>query len=100
MTWRRSAVSRLALTLLVLAVAGLLLQAGSLQHTHGTASLGLYNQEHDLAFLAALATGGIVPDVPVALPFLVVLLLATAIAVAPLAWTRCLHADLRAPPGP
>jgi hypothetical protein len=49
--------SRLAIVLLtVLAVAGLLLQHGSLPHRHDVYKAGVYNQEHDLGLLAALAS--------------------------------------------
>ena len=40
----------------LLAVAGLLLQNGSVPHLHDDHEPGLYNQEHDLALLASLAT--------------------------------------------
>ena len=39
----------------LLAVAGLLLQNGSVPHRHDDHEPGLYNQEHDLALLASLA---------------------------------------------
>lgn len=51
-----SARARLALVLLaLLAVAGLLVQNGSVPHRHDDHEAGLYNQEHDLALLASLA---------------------------------------------
>ena len=51
---RRS--SRFVLLMLgLLAVAGLLLQTGSLPHAHDRHQAGLYNQEHDLTLLASLA---------------------------------------------
>jgi hypothetical protein len=48
--------ARLILLVLgLLAVAGLLLQTGSLPHAHDRQQTGLYNQEHDLTLLASLA---------------------------------------------
>jgi hypothetical protein len=49
-------VSRLTLALLlVVACAGLLAQAGSVPHVHKAHEPGIYNEEHDLTLLAALA---------------------------------------------
>ena len=48
--------SRLMLvTLLLLAAAGMVLQTGSVPHTHAASSSGVYNGEHDLTLLAGLA---------------------------------------------
>ena len=41
-------------TLLLVASLALLLQAGSVPHTHAGVGAGLYNQDHDLVLLAAL----------------------------------------------
>jgi hypothetical protein len=41
--------------LLVLACAGMLAQAGSVPHLHDAHEPGIYNEEHDLSLLAALA---------------------------------------------
>ena len=41
--------------LLVLACAGMIAQAASLPHVHRAYEPGLYNEEHDLTLLAALA---------------------------------------------
>ena len=42
------------LALVMLAAAGLVLQAASLPHLHASGGSGLYNQEHDLTLLASL----------------------------------------------
>jgi hypothetical protein len=55
--------SRVTLRLvMVLAMAGLVLQVGSVPHLHAGQQLGLYNQEHDLTLLAGLASQGIASD--------------------------------------
>ncbi len=52
--------SRLAIALLVLlAAAGMLVQAASVPHAHTGAHAGLFNQEHDLTLLAGLAGQGL-----------------------------------------
>jgi hypothetical protein len=50
------------LTLLVLACAGMVVQAGSLPHVHKAHDPGIYNEEHDLTLLAALAAHGLLSD--------------------------------------
>ena len=53
--------SRLTLvTLLLLAATGMVLQAGSVPHSHIAAQAGLFNEEHDLTLLAGLA-GSVLP---------------------------------------
>ena len=81
-----------------LALAGFLLSAASLPHRHDPAQPGLYNQEHDLSYLATFAGNGLVPDTPAAAPLIVLIVfVAAAIAGAmPPVWRR--HADFRAPP--
>ena len=54
----------LLLALAVLAAAGLVLQNGSLHHTHAGDGIGLYNQEHDLTLLASLAANANPADAP------------------------------------
>ncbi|MGH7308264.1 MAG: hypothetical protein ACREK6_06180 [Candidatus Rokuibacteriota bacterium] len=59
--------------LVTLAVIAVVLTAASVPHTHVTVKPGLYNQEHDLSYLAAL--GGVAPleqAVSAAAPVLVV----------------------------
>jgi hypothetical protein len=89
----------LASTLLVaLAVAGFLLGAASIPHSHGPGHPGLYNQEHDLSYLATLGGVAPLPAATSAAPLVVVVVLALAAIVPapPLVWRR--HADFRAPP--
>jgi hypothetical protein len=45
----------LSLALVALAVVASIVAAGSVPHSHQADSVGLYNQEHDLSTLAALA---------------------------------------------
>lgn len=49
--------------LILLAVAGMLLSAAALTHTHVGPGPGLYNQEHDLTLLATRSGGAPLPDV-------------------------------------
>ena len=48
--------------LVLLAVAAMILQTGSVPHLHGGAQAGIYNQEHDLTLLAGLAGHGLPTD--------------------------------------
>jgi hypothetical protein len=48
--------------LLVLACAGMVVQAGSLPHLHRGYEPGIYNEEHDLTLLAALAALALLSD--------------------------------------
>lgn len=58
-------VARLTLgVLVILAVTGMVLQAGSLPHVHKGDGAGFYNEEHDLTLLAGLA-GQVIPVDPV-----------------------------------
>ena len=95
---RRHLASPLPLVLVGLALAGSLLAAASLPHTHSPDLPGLYNQEHDLSYLATFGGAAPVPDAPSTAPFVlvVVLAVATAARVAPITSRR--HADFRAPP--
>ena len=81
-----------------LALGGFLLSAASIPHSHGPGLPGLYNQEHDLSYLATFGAGAPLPDAPSAAPLvvLVVLAVATTPGIAPVVWRR--HADFRAPP--
>ena len=54
-------VARLTLgVLVILAVTGMVVQAGSLPHVHEGDGAGFYNEEHDLTLLAGLA-GQVIP---------------------------------------
>jgi hypothetical protein len=61
--------------LLLLAVAGLVLQGASVPHTHAASSPGFYNHDHDLVLLAALHSGALLADV-VPAPLVVVVVAA------------------------
>ena len=62
--------ARLAIALLVLLIAATMgMQGGSLPHLHAGVGLGLYNAEHDLTLLAALAGAGLPADSTALLPF-------------------------------
>ena len=89
-----------SLILVSLALAGSILGAASIPHNHDPGRPGVYNQEHDLSYLATFGGSGLVPDAPSAGPLVVLVVLAVAIAAAtpPILWRR--HADFRAPPLP
>ena len=81
-----------------LALAGSILSAASIPHSHTPGHPGLYNQEHDLSYLATFGGGAPLPDTPSPAPLVVLLALvvASVIGAAPVVWRR--HADFRAPP--
>jgi hypothetical protein len=90
---------RVLLIILVgLALAGSLLGAASIPHSHTPGHPGLYNLEHDLSYLATFGGGAPLPDAPSAAPLvvLVVLVVAAGAGASPVFWRR--HADFRAPP--
>jgi len=90
--------SSIPMILVGLALAGFLLSAASIPHSHGPGLPGLYNQEHDLSYLATFGGGGLLPDAPSAAPLVVLVILAVVAGAgaAPVVWRR--HADSRAPP--
>ena len=94
----RRPVPALSLVLVGLALAGFILAAASIPHSHALGRPGLYNQEHDLSYLATFGGGAPLPEAPSAAPLvvLVVLALVAATDTAPILWRR--HADFRAPP--
>ena len=96
--FRRHLVSPASLVLVTLALAGFLLSAASIPHSHVPGRPGLYNQEHDLSYLATFGAAAPVPDAPSAAPLVILVVLAVAAMTgpAPLTWRR--HADFRAPP--
>jgi len=84
--------------LLLLAVAGLVLQGGSVPHTHAASSPGLYNHDHDLVLLAALHSAAVLADMAPA-PLVVVLAAAIALlAIPPPPSASRSTCDCRAPP--
>lgn len=84
--------------LLLLAVAGLVLQGASAPHTHAASKPGIYNQDHDLVLLATLHGAAVLADAPPA-PFVFVLVAAIALlAIRPPASAPRSTCDCRAPP--
>ena len=81
-----------------LALAGFLLGAASIPHSHGPGLPGLYNQEHDLGYLATFGGGGPLPDAPSAAPLVVLVVLVVAIGAGAPPIVSRRHADSRAPP--
>jgi len=84
--------------LVTLAVISLVVAAGSVAHNHAGVQPGLYNQEHDLSYLATLSGAALQPAVAAmaTLVVLAVMILAPASPRPPVAPRR--HADPRAPP--
>jgi membrane associated rhomboid family serine protease len=84
--------------LVTLALAGLLLSVATVPHMHVGAEPGLYNQEHDHSYLAAL--GGVAPLVQAVGAVAPVVVVAAALAPsAPVLVSRPgRHPDPRAPP--
>jgi hypothetical protein len=95
---RRCLGSPLLIVLVGLALAGFLLSAASIPHTHAPSLPGLYNQEHDLSYLATFGGGGLVSETPAAAPLVLVVVLAIAAAAGPPPLVSRRHADFRAPP--
>jgi hypothetical protein len=95
---RRFVLHPVSLELASLALLGFVLAVASLPHTHDSGRPGVYNQEHDLGYLATVNGGGVLPDAPAAAPVVVLLAVAVAtlLAAAPVVERR--HADFRAPP--
>ena len=95
---RRLWTSLVPTILVALALTGSLLGAASIPHSHTPGHPGLYNQEHDLSYLATFGGGAPLPAAPSPAPLvvLVVLAVATTAGAAPVVWRR--HADFRAPP--
>ncbi len=95
---RRNVVTSAPLLLVLLALTALILDAASLPHVHTGPNAGLYNQEHDLSYLATFGAAGPVPSSPPVAPVadVVSLAVATVPGVPETALPR--HADFRAPP--
>ena len=95
---RRHLTSPVLMVLVGLALAGFILGAASIPHSHTPGRPGLYNQEHDLSYLATFGGAAPVPDATSSVPvvLVVVFALAAIASVVPVAWRR--HADFRAPP--
>ena len=80
------------------ALAGFLLGAASIPHSHAPGRPGLYNQEHDLGYLATFGGVGPVSETPAAVPLIVLVVLAIAAIPVPASAVVRRHADFRAPP--
>ena len=85
------------IVLMGLALTALLLAAGSVPHTHAGLQVGLYNQEHDLAYLATFSSAAPVPETA-SVPVIVVIAVAACAVVVVLASRPRRRADSRAPP--
>lgn len=87
-----------SLGLASLALAGFILAAAGLPHTHDPGRPGVYNQEHDLGYFATFGGSGLVPAAPSAAPLVILVALAVCAVtvVAPVIGRR--HPDFRAPP--
>jgi hypothetical protein len=83
--------------LMALALTALVLDAGSVPHAHFGLKVGLYNQEHDLTYLATFGGGAPLPE-GAALPVAVVVAVAVCVLVPLLASPPRRLADSRAPP--
>jgi hypothetical protein len=95
---RRLATRLTIALLLVLSCAGMVAQAGSVPHVHQAYDPGLYNAEHDLTLLAAMAASALLSDgAPVRGPDAVVGAMPPLVPERPA--IRSAHAsDSRAPP--
>jgi hypothetical protein len=84
--------------LVTLAVVSLVVAAGSVAHCHTGSAQGLYNQEHDLSYLATFGSAALQPaaDAAATLVIIALSLIALAPRRPPVAPRR--HADPRAPP--
>jgi hypothetical protein len=94
----RPPVSVLPRLLFLLAVAGLVLSAGTVPHSHDGPGIGLWNHEHDLTQLAIRGSHALLPDIPVVPPATAVLAGVPHFARTPLPTLPRRHADPRAPP--
>jgi hypothetical protein len=86
------------LLLLLLTVATLLLQGGSLPHSHQLSKPGLYNQEHDLTTLAAVGSIAPLPATTAVVAFVVALATLAGESTPRALGRPRRHADFRAPP--
>jgi hypothetical protein len=84
--------------LLLVAVAAVVLQGGSVPHTHGGIGPGFYNQDHDGALLATLHGVATITAIPAAVQPGVVLASIAPLARAHVDSTPWSSAPSRAPP--
>ena len=90
-----------ALVIFSLALLGLIGSAGSVPHTHWSATPGIFNEDHDLSALATLGSAsGLLSQTPSVVP----LVMAAPLAIAPSPTGRAdqthRSAEPRAPPAP
>jgi hypothetical protein len=95
---RRLCLALIPTLLVSVALVGSLLGAASIPHSHNPGHPGLYNQEHDLGYLATFGGSAPLPDASFAVPLMLVVVLTFIAAggATPVLWRR--HADFRAPP--
>jgi hypothetical protein len=84
--------------LLLVAVAAVVLQGGSVPHTHGGNGPGIYNQDHDGALLATLHGVATITAIPAAMQPVVLLASIAPLARAHVDSTPWSSAPSRAPP--
>ena len=92
----RLSTAMLAALVFVVAVA-LLGQTGSVPHSHGGTTPGLFNEEHDLTLLAASGAAALPEATDVGFATVLIARLAAHAAPRPIA-APCRGADCRAPP--
>lgn len=85
------------IVLMGLALTALVLDAGSVPHSHAGLQVGLYNQEHDLAYLATFSSAAPLPEA-VSVPLAVIVAIAVCAFVVLLASRPRRLAGSRAPP--
>ena len=98
---RRYGATGLAFVVFSLAILGLLASAGTVPHTHWSATPGLFNEDHDFSALATIGSAsGLLPQTPSVVP----LVLRAPLAIAPSPSGAVNHtrraAGPRAPPAP
>jgi hypothetical protein len=87
-----------SIALVVLALVAGVVSGATLPHTHGPGGVGLYNQEHDLSLLAALAGSGTLPASPDAMVVALALLVVPAPPTPRLVRRSPARSPSRAPP--
>ena len=87
----------LPLVLTVLALLACVLDGGSVPHSHAAGKPGLYNQEHDLSYLATFGGAVCAPNADVLAPLSVVAVAVLLVPPRPALAPRR-DADSRAPP--
>ena len=96
---RRPGIIIPAFVVFVFALVAVVVNAGSVPHSHASATPGVFNEDHDLSALATVgSSSGLVSQTPSVVPLAAAAPLATGpLATAPLEQARR-SADSRAPP--